>query len=109
MSEKHGASLSQFRTLTARYSVDNRGRRVVVTIEDSKGRRSIDDFCVVSRRTLDKFELIIPLPKHGNRHFVGAAYTAEFDLYWTFAASTAWAQSAFRHDDVDLIHANELG
>ena len=67
------------------------------------------DFCVVSRRTLDEFELIIPLPKHGNRHFVGAAYTAEFDLYWTFAASTAWAPSAFRHDDVDLIHANELG
>jgi hypothetical protein len=31
------------------------------------------DFCVVSRRTLDEFELIIPLPIHVNHHFVGAA------------------------------------
>jgi hypothetical protein len=44
VSAKHGASVSQFRTLTARYSVDSHGRRVVVTIEDSEGRRSIDEY-----------------------------------------------------------------
>jgi hypothetical protein len=31
------------------------------------------DFCAVSRRTLDEFELILPLPIHVNHHFVGAA------------------------------------
>jgi hypothetical protein len=44
VSAKHGASLSQFRSLTVRYSVDSHGRRVVVTIEDSEGRRSIDEY-----------------------------------------------------------------
>ena len=37
--EKHGASVSQFRELTARYT---HGRRVGVTVEDQNGRRSTD-------------------------------------------------------------------
>ena len=44
VSAKHGASLSQFRTLTARYSVDRHGKRVVVTVEDSEARCSIDEY-----------------------------------------------------------------
>jgi hypothetical protein len=44
VSAKHGASVSQFRTLTAFYSADSRDRRVVVTIEDSEGRRSVDEY-----------------------------------------------------------------
>jgi hypothetical protein len=35
-----------------------------------------------SRRTLDEFELIIPLPSDGNRHSAGRPYATEFDLYW---------------------------
>lgn len=69
----------------------------------------VEDFCVVGRRTLDELELILPLPQHCNRHLVGGDYTAELNLYWTYAASTARAPSAIRHDDVDLIHASELG
>jgi hypothetical protein len=34
------------------------------------------------RRTLDEFELIIPLPSDGNRHSAGRPYATEFDLYW---------------------------
>ncbi|HKA74537.1 MAG TPA: hypothetical protein VKE26_22240 [Xanthobacteraceae bacterium] len=42
---KHGASSTVFRELTARYSIDMAGsRRVVVTIENNKGRRSIDEY-----------------------------------------------------------------
>jgi len=44
ISAKHGASVSQFRTLTARYSAKSRGRQVIVTIEDEEGRRSIDEY-----------------------------------------------------------------
>jgi hypothetical protein len=42
---KHGASVSHFRTLTARFSVDARGTaRVIVTVEDNHGRLSIDEY-----------------------------------------------------------------
>jgi len=41
---KHGASVSTFRILTARYSGGRRGRRVVVAIEDSDGHRSEDEY-----------------------------------------------------------------
>ena len=41
---KQGASVSQFRMLTASYSADSHGRRVVVTVEDSEGGRSIDEY-----------------------------------------------------------------
>lgn len=44
VSAKHGASLSDFRALMAHYSGDRHDRRVVVTIEDSEGRRSIDEY-----------------------------------------------------------------
>jgi hypothetical protein len=44
VSARHGASLSDFRTLIAHYSADKHGRRVVVTIEDSEARRSIDEY-----------------------------------------------------------------
>jgi hypothetical protein len=41
---KHGVSVSAFRMMTARYSDRGRGSRVVVTIEDGKGRRSVDEY-----------------------------------------------------------------
>jgi hypothetical protein len=44
VSAKHGASVSQFRMLTASYSVGRDGRRVVVTMEDIEGRRSVDEY-----------------------------------------------------------------
>ena len=42
--EKHGASVSYFRELAARYSVDAIGPRVLVTVEDQNGRRSTDEY-----------------------------------------------------------------
>jgi hypothetical protein len=42
--ERHGASVSSFRELTARYSVDTAGGRVLVTVEDKNGRRSTDEY-----------------------------------------------------------------
>jgi hypothetical protein len=42
--EKHGASIADFKQLTARYSVKQRGGRVFVTIEDQAGRRSVDEY-----------------------------------------------------------------
>jgi hypothetical protein len=41
---KQRASVSQFRVLTARYSADNQSERVLVTIEDGEGRRSLDEY-----------------------------------------------------------------
>src|SRR6185295_8492745 len=41
---RHGASISAFRELTARCSVDVYGRRFVVTIEDQQGHRSTDEY-----------------------------------------------------------------
>ena len=42
--ERHSASLSCFRELTAQYSVDAIGGQVLVTIEDANGRRSMDKY-----------------------------------------------------------------
>ena len=42
--DRHGASPSAFRVLTARYSTDRSGRRFVVTIEDEKMRRANDEY-----------------------------------------------------------------
>ena len=41
--ERQGATISHFRELTVRYSADLH-RRVLVTIEDQKGRRSTDQY-----------------------------------------------------------------
>jgi hypothetical protein len=41
---KHGASIEDFRELSARYSVDIFDRRMVVTIEDRTGRRAEDEY-----------------------------------------------------------------
>ena len=41
---RHGVGKDAFRELTARYSVDARGRQFTVTIEDQKGKRSTDDY-----------------------------------------------------------------
>src|SRR5581483_7171580 len=52
---KHGCSVSYFRGLTARYS-SNRGRRVLVAIEDNEGRRSVDEYVgtpLRHRKTID--------------------------------------------------------
>ena len=42
--ERHGADISDFRQLTARYSRQSMGIGFTVTIEDRHGRRSADDF-----------------------------------------------------------------
>lgn len=42
--EKHGASPSAFRELTARYSVDTYDRRFLVTVADHQGHRSVDEY-----------------------------------------------------------------
>jgi hypothetical protein len=42
--ESQNASVTDFRVLTARYSVNARGEHVVVTVEDKNGRRSIDEY-----------------------------------------------------------------
>jgi hypothetical protein len=41
---KHGASVSSFRMLTARYSAGRTGARVIVEIEDTDGHRSVDEY-----------------------------------------------------------------
>jgi len=41
---KHGTSPSAYREMTARYSEDIYGRRLVVTLEDNRGRRSVDEY-----------------------------------------------------------------
>jgi hypothetical protein len=42
--KKHGASRSDFRRLTARYSSDPLDRRFTVTVEDRRGHRSVDEY-----------------------------------------------------------------
>jgi len=46
----HGTSISSFRKLTARYSMDADDQRVIVEIEDEKGRASTDEYIGLSRR-----------------------------------------------------------
>jgi len=41
---KHGASLDDFKTLTARYSGYGLSRRVVVTVRDRLGRSFVDEY-----------------------------------------------------------------
>jgi hypothetical protein len=50
LSAKHGGSVANFRTLTARYSTAGLQKMVVVTIEDSNGRRSADEYAGVPLR-----------------------------------------------------------
>jgi len=50
LAAKQGASVSQFRMLTASYSADSHGRRAVVTVEDSEGRRSVDEYVGIPLR-----------------------------------------------------------
>lgn len=42
--EKHGCTVSDFRSITAEYSIDRLGVRIVVSIEDQRGRRSKDEY-----------------------------------------------------------------
>ena len=54
---KHGATPSVFRTLSVRYSNDVFGRRFVVTVENVRGRRAVDEYLGVPgkrRRVLDR-------------------------------------------------------
>jgi hypothetical protein len=48
--EKHGTTAAVFRKLTARYSMGAYGRRVVVTVEDKGGRRSVDEYVGIPAR-----------------------------------------------------------
>jgi hypothetical protein len=47
---KHGASLDDFKTLTARYSGDGLSRRVVVTVRDRLGRSFVDEYVGIPAR-----------------------------------------------------------
>jgi hypothetical protein len=49
---KHGASIEDFRELSARYSVDRFNTRITVTIEDRTGRRAEDDYVGTPARHL---------------------------------------------------------
>jgi hypothetical protein len=41
---KHGASMEEFKTLTASYSMDIFDRRTVVTVRDRLGRSCVDEY-----------------------------------------------------------------
>jgi hypothetical protein len=47
---KHGASIEEFKTLTARYSADVFNRRIVVTVRDRVGRCYIDEYVGIPAR-----------------------------------------------------------
>jgi hypothetical protein len=47
---KHGASIEDFKTLTARYSVDAFTRRLVVTVRDRVGRCYVDEYVGIPAR-----------------------------------------------------------
>jgi hypothetical protein len=47
---KHGASIEDFKTLTARYSGDGFNRRVVVTVRDRLGRCYVDEYIGIPAR-----------------------------------------------------------
>ena len=49
---KHGASPTYFRTLTATYLADTFNRRIVVTVEDQHGHRSVDEYVGVPARRI---------------------------------------------------------
>lgn len=42
--EKHGATVEDFKTLSARYSVDTFNRRIIVTVRDREGRCYVDEY-----------------------------------------------------------------
>jgi hypothetical protein len=46
---KHGASIDDFRELSARYSAAGVSRRIAVTIEDRNGRRAEDEYLGIPR------------------------------------------------------------
>jgi hypothetical protein len=48
--ERHGTSISAFHELTARYTVDRLDRRFVVSIENERGRRRVDEYVGMSGR-----------------------------------------------------------
>lgn len=41
---KHGASIDEFKTLTASYSTDGFNQRIVVTVRDRLGRCCVDEY-----------------------------------------------------------------
>ena len=47
---KHGASIEDFKTLTARYSADAFNRRIVVTVRDRVGRCYVDEYVGIPAR-----------------------------------------------------------
>jgi hypothetical protein len=50
--QKHRTSSALLRELTARYSVDAYGPRFVVTVEDDKGRRVVDEYIGIPGRRI---------------------------------------------------------
>jgi hypothetical protein len=49
---KHGTTPTVFRTLSARYSANTFNQRVVVTVEDTRGRRAVDEYVDVPLRRI---------------------------------------------------------
>jgi hypothetical protein len=48
--DKHGATIEDFKTLTARYSADVFNRRIVVTVRDRLGRCYVDEYVGIPAR-----------------------------------------------------------
>jgi hypothetical protein len=56
---KHGASREDFRELTARYSIADREKRIVVAIRDSRGRRRVREYVGTRANLLESWCLVI--------------------------------------------------
>lgn len=54
--EKHGTSPAVFRELSARYSCDAVGRRLLVTVADHQGHRSEDEYIGTPARRIRTFD-----------------------------------------------------
>ncbi|PST25537.1 hypothetical protein C7U60_06575 [Mesorhizobium plurifarium] len=62
--QRHGNRAEAFRELKARYSLDSRGPRFVVTVEDQSGRRSVDEYLgLPGRRVMELDDLGRVRPK----------------------------------------------
>jgi hypothetical protein len=65
---KHRASSAMFRELTACYSVDDvHGPRFVVTVEDQRGRRAVDEYLGVPGRRIKILDQLGRVRRKRNR------------------------------------------
>lgn len=67
---RHGTSPSVFRELTARYSVEKRAKRFVVTTASHRGRRQVDEYVGIPGKHVRTLESLgrVRSPKKGLAH-----------------------------------------